>query len=92
MGEYTLSKLSKKCEGCLHKDTCDSKEMEMCALAKLPPKVSADATGTYIESAAMPLMRERIKSPPSPFAYKDELEKALSEHNFGQNFMFHART
>lgn len=89
MGENTLSKLSKKCEGCLHQDICDHKKMEMCALAKLPPKVSADATGTPMEGAMMPFMREQIKSPLSPFTYRDELEKALSEYHFGQNFMFH---
>lgn len=32
--------------------------------------------------AAMPLMRERIENPLSPFTYKDELENALKERIF----------
>ena len=37
--------------------------------------------------AAMSAMREEIKSPLSPFRYKDELEKALNDFHFGNRFM-----
>ena len=33
------------------------------------------------------LLREEIKSPLSPFRYKDELEKALNDLRFGNMFM-----
>jgi hypothetical protein len=34
-----------------------------------------------------PILREEIKSPLSPFRYKDELEKALNDLHFGNMFM-----
>lgn len=73
----TLSKLSERCKVCPKVDTCDHKKMELCALAELPLQVSMGAGQPLAMDAAMPLMREQIKSPLSPFAYKDELEKAL---------------
>ena len=83
----TLSKLSKRCKACPKVDTCDHKKMELCALAELPPQVSMSAGQPLAMDAAMPLMRERIDSPLSPFAYKDELEKALNDYHFGNRFM-----
>lgn len=83
----TLSKLSEKCKACSMVDKCDHKRMELCALAELPPKMCADVGQMASVSAAMPLMRERIDSPLSPFAYRDELEKALNEAHFGNRFM-----
>ena len=47
-----------------------------------PKQMSANASRTIMQDAAMPLMRERIESPLSPFAYKDELENALKERIF----------
>lgn len=38
-------------------------------------------------NAAMPVLREEIKNPLSPFRYKDELEKALNDLHFGNMFM-----
>lgn len=38
---------------------------------------SMSASQGILMDAAMPLMRERIESPLSPFTYKDELEKEL---------------
>lgn len=74
----TLSKLSEMCKDCPKVDKCDHKRMELCALAELPPpQVSMSASQGVLMDAAMPLMRERIESPLSPFAYKDELEKEL---------------
>ena len=73
----TLSKLSEMCKACPKVDTCDHKKMELCALAEVPPQVSMSAEQPLVMDAAMPLMRERIESPLSPFTYKDELEKAL---------------
>ncbi len=83
----TLSKLAKKCTACPKVDSCDHKRMEMCALAELPPKMCADAGLTASISASAPILRERIESPLSPFAYRDELEKALNEAHFGSRFM-----
>ena len=83
----TLSKLSEKCKACPKVDTCDHKRMELCALAELPTKLCADAGQIASVSAAMPLMRERIESPLSPFAYRYELERALNEAHFGNRFM-----
>ena len=83
----TLSKLSERCKACSKVDTCDHKKMELCALAELPPQVSMNAGQPLVMNAVMPLMRERIKSPLSPFAYKDELEKALNDYHFGNRFM-----
>ena len=83
----SLSKLSEKCKACPRVDKCDYKRMELCALAELPPKMCADAGQIASVSAVMPIMRERIKSPLSPFVYKDELEKALNDYHFGCRFM-----
>ncbi len=83
----TLSKLSEKCKACPKVDSCDHKRMEMCALAELPPKMCADAMQTASVDASAPILRERIESPLSPFAYRDELEKALNEAHFGSRFM-----
>lgn len=82
-----LSKLSKKCKDCPKVDSCDHKEMEMYALTELPPKMCADAGQTASVSALAPILRERIESPLSPFAYRDELEKALNEAHFGNRLM-----
>ena len=38
-----------------------------------------------------PILREEIKSPLSPFRYKDELEKALNDFRFGNMFMYGAQ-
>ncbi len=86
----TLSKLSEMCKACPKVDSCDHKKMELCALAELPPQVSINAGQPLAMGAAMPLMRERIESPLSPFAYKDELEKALNDYHFGNRFMYGA--
>ncbi len=83
----TLSKLSGKCKACPEVDSCNHKRMELCALAELPPKMCADAGQTASISAVAPILRERIDSPLSPFAYRDELEKALHEAHFGNRFM-----
>lgn len=83
----TLSKLSEKCKACPKVDTCDHKKMELCALAELPPQVNMNAGQPLVMDVAMPLMRERIESPLSPFTYKDELEKALNDYRFGNRFM-----
>lgn len=64
----SLSKISEKCKTCPKSDECSNKEMELCAVADLQQ---------IMESASMPLIRERVKSPLSPFVYKDELEKEL---------------
>ena len=85
----TLSKLSEKCKACPRVDKCDHKRMELCALAELPPKMCADVGKIASTSAAMPLMRERIESPLSPFVYRYELEKALNEAHFGNRFMMY---
>ena len=78
----SLSKLSSKCVSCPKVNECDRKEMKLCALADLPPQNLASATQGILMDVAMPLMRERIESPLSPFAYKDELENALKERIF----------
>lgn len=83
----TLSKLSEKCKACPKVDTCDHKKMELCALAELPPQISMNAGQPLVMDVAMPLMRERIESPLSPFVYKDELEKALNDYHFRNRFM-----
>ena len=87
MSGYSLSKLSEKCKSCRKIDTCDHKRMELCALAELPARVSADIENVAIVSASVPYMRERIKSPLSSFVYKDDLEKALNDYHFGNRFM-----
>lgn len=78
----SLSKLSSKCASCSKVNECNHKEMELCALADLPPQNLASATQGILMDTVMPLMRERIESPLSPFAYKDELENALKERIF----------
>ena len=83
----SLSKLSEKCKTCPKLDECDNKRMELCALAELPERVSADIGNIAIVSASVPYMREKIESPLSPFAYRDELEKALNDNLFGQLFL-----
>lgn len=85
----TLSKLSEKCKACPKVDSCDHKQMEMCALAELPQSAMAEVTTTASVSVMAPVLRERIDSPLSPFAYKDELEKALNEAYFGNRFMMY---
>lgn len=77
MRGYSLSKLSEKCKSCPKVDTCDHKRMELCALAELPEQNIANAIQSAMQDMAMPLLRERIESPLSPFTYKDELEKEL---------------
>ncbi len=74
---YSLSKLSERCKGCPKMDKCEHKKMELCALAELPPQIGINAGQGILENSAMPLLREKIKSPLSPFAYKDELEKEI---------------
>ena len=59
----------------------------MYMLGLLPPQNLASATQGILMDTAMPLMRERIESPLSPFAYKDELENALKEGIFKGTFM-----
>ena len=83
----SLSKLSEKCKTCHKVDECDNKRMELCALAELPNSATIDAGQIAVVSASVPYMRERIKSPLSPFVYKDELEKALNDYHFGNRFM-----
>ena len=85
-----LSKLSEMCKVCPNVDTCDHRKWEVCALAELPPQVSMNAGQLISESVAMPLMRERIESPLSPYDYRDELEKALNDYHFGNRLMFGA--
>ena len=87
MSGYSLSKLSEKCKSCPKVDTCDHKRMELCALAELPEQNIASATQSAMQDVAMPLLRERIESPLSPFAYRDELEKALNESLFKDRFI-----
>ena len=77
MAGYSLSKLSEKCKSCPKVDTCDHKRAELCALAELQEQNIASAIQSAMQDAAMPLLRERIESPLSPFTYKDELEKEL---------------
>lgn len=86
----TLSKLSETCKYCPKVDTCDHKRMEFCALTELPKKACADIAVSISENAAAPILRERIESPLSPFAYRDELEKALNDYHFGKRFMYGA--
>lgn len=61
--------------------------MELCALADLPPQNCASIIQDILMDATMPVLREEIKSPLSPFRYKDELEKALNDLHFGNMFM-----
>lgn len=78
--------MSEECKTCPERDNCDNKRMVECALAELPQQNLASATqGILIDNAA-PILREEIKSPLSPFRYKDELEKALNDFHFGNMF------
>lgn len=82
-----LSKLAEKCKSCPKSKKCDHKRMELCVLADLPKQNLANATQDILIDAEMPVLREEIKSPLSPFRYKDELEKALNDFHFGNRFM-----
>lgn len=68
--------LRKDCATCSERDACFSGHAAGVALAQ-----------PILQDATMPLTRERINSPLSPFAYKDELEKALNDYHFGNRFM-----
>ena len=81
-----LRKLTEKCKNCHKSEKCDHKRMELCALADLPPQNLASATQGILIDNASPILREEIKSPLSPFRYKDELEKALNDFHFGNMF------
>lgn len=83
----SLSKLSSKCASCPKVNECNHKEMELCALADLPPQNLASATQGILIDNMSPVLRGEIKSPLSPFRYKDELEKALNDFHFGNMFM-----
>lgn len=56
-------------------------------LGLLPPQNLASATQGILIDNMSPVLREEIKSPLSPFRYKDELEKALNDFHFGNMFM-----
>ena len=86
MAEH-LSKLAEKCKSCPKSEKCDHKRMELCALTDLPPQNLASATQSILIDNMSPILREEIKSPLSPFRYKDELEKALNDFHFGNMFM-----
>ena len=73
-----LSKLAEKCKSCPKSEKCDHKKMELCALADLPQQNLASATQGILIDNMSPALREEIKSPLSPFRYKDELEKGLA--------------
>lgn len=85
MAEH-LIKLTEKCKSCPKSEKCDHKRMELCALADLPQQNLASATQSILIDSAEPILREEIKSPLSPFRYKDELEKALNDFHFGNIF------
>lgn len=78
--------MSEECKICPERDNCDNKMMVECALAELPPQNLASATQGILIDNASPILREEIKSPLSPFRYKDELEKALNDFHFGNMF------
>lgn len=84
-----LSKLSEICKACPKVDKCDHKRMELCALAELPKKACADVVSSIPKNAAAPILRERIESPLSLYAYRDELEKALNDYHFGNRCMMY---
>lgn len=86
----SLSRLAEKCKNCPKLEKCDHKRMELCALADLPPQNLASATQDILRDTTMSALREEIKSPLSPFRYKDELEKALNDLHFGNMFMYGA--
>jgi hypothetical protein len=81
-----LSKLAEKCKNCPKSEKCEHKRMELCALSDLPSQNLASATQSILIDSAAPILREEIKSPLSPFRYKDELEKALNDFHFGNMF------
>lgn len=85
-----LSKLAEKCKSCPKSEKCDHKRIELCALADLPQQNLASATQGILIDNTSPVLREEIKSPLSPFRYKDELEKALDDFHFGNRFMYGA--
>lgn len=89
--EEPLSELAEKCKSFHKSEKCDHKRMELCALMDFPPQNLASATQGILMDAAMPVLREEIKSPLSPFRYKDELEKALNDFHFGNMFMYGAQ-
>ena len=64
--------------------------MELCALMDLPPQNLASTTQGILIDNMSPVLREEIKSPLSPFKYKDELGKALNDSRFGNMFMYGA--
>lgn len=78
--------MSEECKTCPERDNCDKKKMVECALAELPQQNLASATQGILIDNASPILREEIKSPLSPFRYKDELEKALNDFHFGNMF------
>lgn len=78
--------MSEECKTCPERDNCDNKKMVECALAELPQQNLASATQGILIDNASPILREKIKSPLSPFRYKDELEKALNDFHFGNMF------
>ena len=86
-----LSKLAEKCKSCPKSEKCDHKRMELCALMDLSQQNLTSATQGILMDVAMPVLREEIKSPLSPFRYKDELEKALNDSYFGNMFMYGAQ-
>lgn len=49
-----------------------------------------EASQEIQEENANPIAREEIKSPLSPYKYRDELEKALNDLHFGNMFNFGA--
>lgn len=83
-----LSKLAEKCKSCPKSEKCDHKRMELCALMDLPPQNLASATQGILIDNMSTILREEIKSPLSPFRYKDELEKALNERIYKQLFTY----
>ncbi len=83
----SISKLSEKCKTCQKVDSCDQKKMELCACIELPTNMRASSEQTASISLSAPILRERIESPLSPFAYRDELEKSLNDAYFGNRFM-----
>ena len=81
-----LRKLTEKCKNCPKSEKSEHKRMELCALSDLPSQNLASTTQSILIDSAAPILREEIKSPLSPFRYKDELEKALNDFHFGNMF------
>ena len=81
-----LRKLTEKCKNCPKSEKCNHKRMELWDLADSPQQNLASATQGILIDNASPILREEIKSPLSPFRYKDELEKALNDFHFGNIF------